>query len=64
MFWPYTQWYYASMVLPVATPLAAIALAGLLLQRAVGWWWADAVAALVIAALLAWQGARALLDRE
>jgi len=27
VFWPYTQWYYASMVLPVATPLAAIALA-------------------------------------
>jgi hypothetical protein len=26
VFWPYTQWYYASMVLPVATPLAAIAL--------------------------------------
>lgn len=26
-FWPYTQWYYASMVLPVATPLAAMALA-------------------------------------
>ncbi|GAC1663626.1 MAG: hypothetical protein NVS9B8_02950 [Candidatus Limnocylindrales bacterium] len=27
VFWPYTQWYYASMVLPVATPLAAMALA-------------------------------------
>ena len=27
VFWPYTQWYYASMVLPVATPLAAVALA-------------------------------------
>ena len=27
VFWPYTQWYYASMVLPVATPFAAIALA-------------------------------------
>jgi hypothetical protein len=26
-FWPYTQWYYSSMVLPVATPLAAMALA-------------------------------------
>lgn len=26
VFWPYTQWYYASMVLPVATPAAAIAL--------------------------------------
>jgi len=27
VFWPYTQWYYSSMVLPVVTPLAAIALA-------------------------------------
>ena len=27
VFWPYTQWYYSSMVLPVATPLAAMALA-------------------------------------
>lgn len=27
VFWTYTQWYYASMVLPVATPLAAMALA-------------------------------------
>ena len=26
-FWPYTQWYYSSMILPVATPLAAAALA-------------------------------------
>jgi hypothetical protein len=26
VFWPYTQWYYATLVLPVATPLAAIAL--------------------------------------
>ena len=29
--------------------LAAIALAGLLLQRALGWWWADPAAALTIA---------------
>ena len=27
VFWPYTQWYYASMALPVVTPLAAMALA-------------------------------------
>jgi len=27
VFWPFTQWYYASMALPVVTPLAAIALA-------------------------------------
>lgn len=36
--------------------LAALALAGLLLQRSFGWWWADPVAALVIAAFLASQG--------
>jgi divalent metal cation (Fe/Co/Zn/Cd) transporter len=40
--------------------LAAVALTGLLLQREIGWWWADPVAALVIAAFLAWQGFRAL----
>jgi hypothetical protein len=27
VFWPYTQWYYASMILPAATPLAAMAIA-------------------------------------
>jgi hypothetical protein len=27
VFWPYTQWYYASIALPVVTPLAAMALA-------------------------------------
>jgi hypothetical protein len=26
VFWPYTQWYYSSVVLPVVTPLAAVAL--------------------------------------
>jgi divalent metal cation (Fe/Co/Zn/Cd) transporter len=43
--------------------LAAIALAGLLLQRAFDWWWADPVAALAIAGFLGWQGARALQGR-
>ncbi len=42
--------------------LATIALVGLILQRAVGWWWADPVAALVIAAFLAVQGAGALRE--
>jgi hypothetical protein len=27
VFWPYTQWYYASMAIPGVTPLAAMALA-------------------------------------
>ncbi len=42
--------------------LAVIALAGLLAQRGFGWWWADPVAALVIAVFLAWQGGGALRD--
>jgi divalent metal cation (Fe/Co/Zn/Cd) transporter len=40
--------------------LAAVALASLVLQRALGWRSADPVAALLIAALLVWQGSRAL----
>jgi divalent metal cation (Fe/Co/Zn/Cd) transporter len=42
--------------------LAAIALVGLVAQRAFGWWWADPVAGLGIAIFLAWEGAVALLD--
>jgi divalent metal cation (Fe/Co/Zn/Cd) transporter len=37
--------------------LSAVALSALLLERAFGWWWADPVGALAIAAILAWQGA-------
>ncbi len=40
--------------------LSGLALAALIAQRAFGWWWADPVGALAIAALLAWQGSRAL----
>jgi divalent metal cation (Fe/Co/Zn/Cd) transporter len=42
--------------------LAAIALAGLILQRALGWWWADPVAAVLIGLALGWQGSRTLRD--
>jgi divalent metal cation (Fe/Co/Zn/Cd) transporter len=42
--------------------LAAIALAGLVAQRAFGWWWADPIAGLGIAIFLAWQGAVAFRD--
>jgi divalent metal cation (Fe/Co/Zn/Cd) transporter len=42
--------------------LAAIALVGLVAQRAFGWWWADSVAGLIIAIFLAWQGAGAVRD--
>jgi divalent metal cation (Fe/Co/Zn/Cd) transporter len=44
--------------------LAAIALAGLLAQRELGWWWADPVAGLAIAGFLCWQGVRALRDAK
>jgi divalent metal cation (Fe/Co/Zn/Cd) transporter len=42
--------------------LATIALMGLILGRAAGWWWADPIAALVIAVFLAVQGAGALRE--
>jgi divalent metal cation (Fe/Co/Zn/Cd) transporter len=44
--------------------LATITLVGLVLQSAFGWWWADPVAALGIAALLVWGGSQAWRDRE
>ena len=44
--------------------LAAIVLAGLVAQRAFGWWWADPVAGLGIAIFLAWQGAVAFRDAQ
>jgi divalent metal cation (Fe/Co/Zn/Cd) transporter len=42
--------------------LAAIALAGLLAQRALGWWWADPIAGIAIALFLARQGVLAARD--
>jgi divalent metal cation (Fe/Co/Zn/Cd) transporter len=44
----------------VGTGTAALTLAGLGLDRAFGWWWADAVAALAIAAVAADQGRRSV----
>jgi divalent metal cation (Fe/Co/Zn/Cd) transporter len=44
--------------------LASLALAALVLQRVLGWWWADAIGALGIAALLAWQGLRIVRGRD
>lgn len=40
--------------------LAALAFAALIAQSLFGWWWADPLGAFAIAALLAWQGVRAL----
>lgn len=44
--------------------LAAATLAGLLLDAALDWWWADAVAALLIAGLLLLEGTRAIRERR
>ena len=46
----------------VGTGTAALTLAGLGLDRGFGWWWADAVAALVIAAVAVDQGRRSMLE--
>jgi divalent metal cation (Fe/Co/Zn/Cd) transporter len=40
--------------------LASLALAALIAQRVLGWWWADPIGALGIAGLLAWQGLHAI----
>jgi len=44
----------------VGTSTAAVTLLGLGLDRAFGWWWADATAALIIAVVAADQGRRSL----
>ena len=43
--------------------LSAILLGGLLLNGILGWWWADPVAALVMAPLIGWEGIQALRGR-
>lgn len=44
--------------------LSLAALAGITLNGALGWWWADPVAALVIAALIAWEARGAWQGRD
>jgi divalent metal cation (Fe/Co/Zn/Cd) transporter len=51
-----------SLLTASGVALAAIALAGLILQRAFGWWWADPLAAVLIGLALAWQGVRTMRD--
>ena len=52
----------------LCTYLSAVLLIGLVLNATVGWWWADPLAALIIAALAlnegreAWQGERCCHD--
>ena len=52
-----------SLLTASGVALAAVALVGLLVQRATGWRSTDPIAALLIAAVLAWQGFRALHER-
>jgi divalent metal cation (Fe/Co/Zn/Cd) transporter len=42
--------------------LASLALAALIVQRDLGWWWADPIGPLGISAILAWQGSRAVVE--
>lgn len=49
VFWPYTQWYYASMAIPGVTPLAAMALATPIAG-------ATTVALVIVVAELYWRG--------
>lgn len=49
-----------SMLTLFGAALAAVTCAALLLQRVKGWWWADAVGALVIAVLLLSEAVRTL----
>lgn len=48
----------------ICTYLSAILLGGLLLNAAVGWWWADPVAALGMVPLIAHEGFEALRGRD
>lgn len=48
----------------ICTYLSAILLLGLLLNAALGWWWADPVAALVMVPLIAWEGIEGLRGRS
>jgi divalent metal cation (Fe/Co/Zn/Cd) transporter len=53
-----------SLLTTAGVALAGVTLGGLLLQRALGWWWADPVAALAIATFLADEGRRTLRGDE
>lgn len=48
----------------LCTYLSGILLVGLALSALVGWWWADAVAALAMVPLIAWEGVEGLRGRS
>jgi divalent metal cation (Fe/Co/Zn/Cd) transporter len=47
----------------LCTYLSAILLLGLVLNAALGWWWADPVAALAMVPIIAWEGLEAVRGR-
>jgi divalent metal cation (Fe/Co/Zn/Cd) transporter len=48
----------------ICTYLSAILLAGLLCTATLGWWWVDAVAALGMVPLIAWEGVEGVRGRS
>ena len=48
----------------IGAALAGVALLGLLLDRALGWWWADRAAALIAAGIAAFEAVRILRERR
>jgi divalent metal cation (Fe/Co/Zn/Cd) transporter len=51
-----------SILTAAGAVLAFLAFLGLVLERTLGWWWADPVAALLITAFLVWEGRRAVAE--
>ena len=51
-----------SILTAAGAVLAFLAFLGLVLERTLGWWWADPVAALLITGFLVWEGRRAVSE--
>jgi divalent metal cation (Fe/Co/Zn/Cd) transporter len=51
-----------SILTAAGAVLAFLAFLGLALERTLGWWWADPVAALLITGFLIWEGRRAVSE--
>jgi divalent metal cation (Fe/Co/Zn/Cd) transporter len=48
----------------IGATVAGLAFLGLLTDRVLGWWWADAVAALIVAAIATFESSRTLRSRH
>ena len=44
--------------------LSVIGLAGVALNAALGWWWADPIAALIMVPIIAWEGVEGIRSTE